>query len=404
MAALTADGSQARFVGGCVRDAVLNRPIHDIDIATPNPPEKVMELLAKQHIKALPTGITHGTVTALCGNRSFEITTLRRDVKTDGRHAHVAYTKSWREDAARRDFTINTLSADLDGRIWDPFNGLADLGSRHVRFVGDPETRIAEDILRILRFFRFHATFGLGAPDWPGLIGCRKKAHRLVELSSERIAAELMKLLAATDPSPVVTLMKADGFFKDILPEVEFPDRLKVLIWLESRALIRPHISPDPIRRLACLLPPDAKAAQKACRRLHFSNEQTTRVKAIAHGWTSVHDDLDEKTTRRLLHWSGADLFRDHVLVAWSDQRRIKDVVSSALTARWTGLLDRADTWTPVQFPLRGQDALDLGVPAGPLVGSLLAQVESWWEDLDYHPDHRSCLKRLESLLTHTHN
>ncbi len=400
MAAIAANGIEARFVGGCVRDALLNRPVSDIDIATPNPPDLVMTLLAQHGIKAVPTGIAHGTVTAVCEGRAFEITTLRRDEKTDGRHAQVAFTKSWREDAARRDFTINTLSADLDGRVWDPFNGLADLGARHVRFVGDAFTRISEDVLRILRFFRFHAHFGFGAPDWPSLIACRKLSYRLVELSAERIAAELLKLLSAPDPSPVMTLMLFDGFFDHILPELAFADRLKVLIWLESRALIRPHISPDPLRRLACLLPPDALAARHLCQRLHLSNEQSDRVKAMAHGWTSVSPDLDAKSARRMLHWSGADLFRDHVLLAWAEQRRIKDEVSSAMTARWTALLDLADSWQPVHFPLRGQDALDLGCPPGPHMGTMLARVESWWEDQDYQPDHAACVERLKKALT----
>lgn len=397
--ALTADGSEARFVGGCVRDGLLNRPVRDIDIATPNPPETVMALLDSRGIKTVPTGLAHGTVTALCGGRSFEITTLRRDEMTDGRHAQVAFTKSWREDAARRDFTINTLSSDLDGRVWDPFDGLADLGGRRVRFVGDPETRIGEDVLRILRFFRFNAHYGLGAPDHPGMVACRKLAARLTELSAERIAAELLKLLAAPDPTPVVTVMRAEGIFAPILPELEFPDRLKVLVWLESRALIRPHIGPDPLRRLACLLPPDGHAARSVGHRLHLSNDQTDRLCAIVEGWPSVSAGMEFKMARRMLHRTGADLFRDQVLVAWSEDRRVNDLSSSALTAHWTGLLDLADGWRPLLFPLRGQDALDLGLTPGPAIGTLLSQVEAWWEDQDYRPDHAACLTRLKDLL-----
>ena len=399
-AALTAKGGEVRFVGGCVRDAVLNRPVKDIDLATPYTPETVLGLLAARGIKTLTTGIAHGTIAAIHHGHSFEITTLRRDVETDGRHARVAFTHSWREDAARRDFTINTLSADLNGRIWDPFDGLADLGGRRVRFVGDAETRIEEDILRILRFFRFNAHYGLGAPDRQGLDACRKLAPRLVELSAERVAAELLRLLEATDPSPIVTVMYAEGIFDPILPEIEHPDRLKMLVWLESRALIRPHIAPDPLRRLAALLPPDRSKALAVGESLHFSNAQIKRLSLIAAGWVRATPDLSIKEMRRLLHRLGPDLMRDRVLVAWSDERRIHDISSSTETARWVSLFDQIDLWQPVEFPLRGQDALDLGCPPGPTIGTMLDQIELWWEESDYQPDHTACLDRLKSILT----
>ena len=397
--ALTAKGGEARFVGGCVRDSVLNRPVKDVDIATPYTPETVMELLATQGIKTLPTGIAHGTITALHKGHSFEITTLRRDVETDGRHARVAFTHSWREDAARRDFTINTLSADIDGRVWDFFDGLADLGGRRVRFVGDAETRIEEDILRILRFFRFNAHYGLGAPDLPGLTACRRLAPRLTELSAERIASELLRLLEAADPSPIVTIMCAESIFDPILPEVEHPDRLKILIWLESRALVRPHIAPDPLRRLASLLPPDRAAALAVGARLHLSNVQIQRLGGIAAGWSRATPDLAPQELRRLLHRLGPDLMRDRVLVSWSDERRINDISSSTETARWIAMLDFIDQWSQVTFPIRGQDALDLGCPPGPTIGTMLDEVELWWEENDYQPDRVACLDRLKSLM-----
>ena len=400
LSALTADGGEVRFVGGCVRDSVLNRPVKDIDLATPYTPDKVMALLTARGIAVIPTGIEHGTVTAVIGDRHFEITTLRRDVETDGRHARVAFTHSWREDAARRDFTINTLSADGAGRIWDPFDGLADLGGRRVRFVGDAETRIEEDVLRILRFFRFNAHYGLGAPDPVGLSACRKLAHRLTELSAERVAAEILKLLAATDPAPVVTLMLAEGIFAPIIPEIEHPDRLKILVWLESRALIRPHMEPDIIRRLTSLLPADRAAAIAVGKRLHLSGAQTKRLGDIAAGWPRATPDLDARELRRLLHRLGPPLMRDRVLLAWADRRRIKTVLSSAQTARWVAMLDVIDHWQPVEFPIRGQDVLDLGCPPGPAVGDLLDRVEIWWEENDYQPDRAECLGRLGALLT----
>ena len=370
VAALGAKGGEVRFVGGCVRDALMGRKVTDIDMATPYKPETVLYLLAQKQIRALPTGIAHGTVTALHGGRSYEITTLRRDVETDGRHARVAFTHSWRDDAARRDFTINTLSADIQGRVWDPFDGIADLAGRRVRFVGDPETRIEEDVLRILRFFRFNAHYGLGAPDKIGLDACRKLAPRLAELSAERIRNELFKLLAAEDPSPVVTVMCADGIFDAIVPEIGHPDRLKVLVWLESRALIRPHITPDPLRRLASLLPPDRNSARAVGQRLHLPNVQIERLGAIAAGWPRATPELDAKEFRRLLHRLGPDLLRDRILVAWADIRRVNATISSADTARWIALLDQADAWEPVTFPLRGQDLLDLGLPPVPPSGT----------------------------------
>ena len=398
LSALSAQGGEVRFVGGCVRDAVLNRPVKDIDLATPYTPETVIALLAERGIKTIPTGIAHGTVTAIHNGRSFEITTLRRDVETDGRHARVAFTHSWREDAARRDFTINTLSADKDGRIWDPFDGLADLGGRRVRFVGNAETRIEEDILRILRFFRFNAHYGLGAPDKIGLDACRKLAHRLPELSAERIASELLKLLEAQDPSPIVTVMCAENIFTPIVPEIEHPDRLKLLVWFESRALIRPHIGPDPVRRLASLLPPDRTKARDVGARLHLSKAQTDRLGAIAAGWQRATPiSLERQELRRLLHRLGPDLMRDRVLISWADKRRIND--PSAQTTQWTAVLDSIDQWQPVSFPLRGQDALDLGCPPGPAIGDYLDQIELWWEENDYQPTHEECLTRLRTLL-----
>ena len=397
MAALSAKGGEVRFVGGCVRDALMKRPVQDIDLATPYTPQTVMALLAERGIKTIPTGIAHGTVTALQGGRSFEITTLRRDVETDGRHARVAFTHSWREDAARRDFTINTLSADIQGRIWDYYDGISDLAGRRVRFVGDAETRIKEDILRILRFFRFNAHYGLGAPDKIGLDACRILAPRLTELSAERISTELYKILIATDPSPIITIMYADGIFTPILPDIEHPDRLKVLIWLESRALSRPTIAPDWLRRLASLLPPDRNIARAVGLRLHLSHAQTERLGAIAAGWQRTTPDLEPRELRRLLHRLGPNLIRDRLLIAWADFRRVEATISTTQTARWIAILDQIDQWQPVRFPLRGQDLLDLGLSPGPTMGILLDSLELWWEENDYQPDRQACLDRLKA-------
>src|SRR5438270_5546667 len=259
--ALGAEEGLTRFVGGAIRDDLLGLPSSDIDLATRIPPDEVIRRLEKARIKAVPTGIDHGTVTAVSDGRPFEIMTLRRDVSTDGRRATVAFTDDWQEDAARRDFTLNALSADpMSGELFDYFNGLADLGQRHVRFIGDPLQRIAEDHLRILRFFRFHARFGSGEPDAQALDACTRRANDLMALSRERIADELMKLLGLPDPAPTVAIMVERDILKPVLPEI-IADRLadlRELIGAEAAAAI----PPDAVRRLAALLPPSSDVAE----------------------------------------------------------------------------------------------------------------------------------------------
>ena len=228
LAALGADGTELRFVGGCVRDAVAGRPVKDVDLATPDPPERVTALLERAGIKAVPTGLEHGTVTAVSGGRPFEVTTLRVDVETYGRRARVAYTDDWQADAARRDLTINALSCAPDGTLYDPFGGLGDLRGGRVRFIGDPRQRIREDYLRLLRFFRFHAHYGKGGPDPEGLAAATELAAEATDLSGERVRDELLKLLAADDPLPVLELMHAHGVLRSFLPETA---GMAVLAW-----------------------------------------------------------------------------------------------------------------------------------------------------------------------------
>ena len=396
---LESDGGQARFVGGCVRDAVLHLPVKDLDVATTHHPTKVMELLARHNIKAIPTGLAHGTVTAIIDNRTYEITTLRRDVATDGRHAQVEFTNSWQEDASRRDFTINTLTADRHGWVWDYFSALMHLSVQWVGFVGNPEARIEEDVLRILRFFRFTAHYGNGKPEKWGLDACRKLAPLLTSLSAERIRDEILKLLMAPDPSPVITIMMAEGIFAPILPELGTPDRLKVLAWLESRALGRPDLAPDALRRLCCLLPPDAAIAQNVALKLRLSNAQSAHLETLAELWPSISPDTDPHHFRLMLHQHGPDLLQDAVLLSWSDKRRITVSVAPTITSRWVALLDQIQAWEPIPFPLRGQDALDLGCPPGPTIGKFLALVETWWRNHDFTPDRDACLQRLREIV-----
>ncbi len=399
VAALTADGADVRFVGGCVRDSVLHRPIKDIDIATHDAPERVMELLQRAGIRAIPTGIAHGTVTAVIGKAHYEITTLREDVQTFGRHARVAFTDDWTADAARRDFTMNAMCADPQGRIYDPFNGLADLGAGAVRFVGDPMRRIEEDVLRLLRFFRFFAHYGRPPMDAAALAACRRMAPELVHLSGERVAGELIRLLQAPDPATVLIVMHGQGILAHILPEAHDFGPLKVLTWLESRALVRPHVGVDAIRRLGILLSTDAAGVDALGERLKLSTAQTARLSAIVAPKVQVARDMDDAAARRALRRVGADVFRDLVLTRWAIERALEARPSAAGTAQWVRLLDLADGWQPVQLPVRGADALALGVPRGPAIGEVLARVEEWWEAKDYRPDRDACLKRLRQAI-----
>jgi len=384
IAALTAGGRPVRFVGGCVRDALAGRTVTDIDIATPERPERVMELLAAAGLKVVPTGLDHGTVTAVIRGKPFEITTLRRDVETDGRRAVVAFTDDWREDALRRDFTINALSADPDGRVHDPFGGIVDLAAGRVRFVGDPATRIREDVLRILRFFRFHAHYGRGEPDAEGFAACRQHAGLLPNLSGERIAAELRRLLEADDAAAMIEKMRAAGILAPILPEVANLGRLRGLQALSDRA------ARDPLLRLAALLPSDAAVGAALAERLRLSNQERTRLETILSPPPDLWPAADPRALRRALYRLGAETVRDLGLL----------LSAAGETARGETARAAALHWVPVALPMRGQDVLDLGIKPGPAVGRLVGEVEAWWEANDYRPDRAACLERLKTLVT----
>lgn len=396
--ALTVDGAEVRFVGGCVRDAVLKRPIRDVDIATHDPPLVVLELLDRAGIHAIPTGIEHGTVTAVIGKAHYEITTLREDVETDGRHAQVAFTDDWTADAARRDFTMNAMFADRQGRVYDPFDGLSDLGAGRVAFVGKPLRRLEEDVLRLLRFFRFHAHYGRPPMDAHALAACRRMAPRLTSLSGERVAGEFVRLMQAPDPASVMLVMQGQGILAHILPEAQAFGRLRVLSWLETRALVRPTLGADPMRRLGATLETDAAGAQRVGERLKLSAAQTRRLVSIAAPKVAVSADMSPAEMRRALRRVGADTFRDLVLTAWADARARDGRPDSAQSARWVALLDGADGWQPVELPVRGADCLALGIPRGPEIGRLLGLADRWWEDNDYRPGRDACLDRLREL------
>jgi poly(A) polymerase len=382
--ALSAGGAQARFVGGSVRDALLGRQIGDIDIATPATPERVIELLEKRGIKVVPTGLAHGTVTAIAGTppRHFEITTLRRDVETYGRRARVAFGADWAADAARRDFTINAIFLDPDGTVHDPVGGLADLRAHRVRFVGDPATRIAEDVLRILRYYRFEARFDTGLGDPKARAACRALAHLLPNLSAERVAQELVKLLETSDPISALRMMLEDGVLSVILPEARRLDRLRHMIAIEPE--------PDPLRRLAALIEVDGPGAVALAERLHFSNAWRDRLHGLAPPW-AIDPPADMAAQRRALYRLGAERYRDVALLLAAEGAMSRD--------RFGELLALARDWTPPAFPLAGRDVTALGIAAGPEVGRLLGAVHDWWEAGDFTADRAACLLYLQGLV-----
>ena len=392
MAALTARGAEARFVGGCVRDAVLGRPVADIDIATHDPPETVIALLEAAGIRAVPTGIDHGTITAVTGGAHFEITTLRRDVETYGRRAKVAFTDDWTADAARRDFTFNALFCAPDGTLYDAFDGLADLRAGCVRFVGDARERIREDVLRLLRFFRFFAHYGNPPPDAEALAACRELAPCLPTLSGERVRAELFRLLAAPEPASVVALMAKEGVLAHLLPEPWNIPRLAAL------AALDPGLgTPDPLRRLAALVVHDGDGALALAARLRLTGAERDRLVAIAAALAEFTPPADKAARRRWVYRHGAALFRDLVLLHWAGATA-GGSPDDPVAPRTLDALTELEAPPIPEFPLKGRDVLALGVPRGPAVGTLLAAVEDWWVAGDFQADREGCLNRLAAL------
>lgn len=367
---------RARVVGGAVRDTVAGRAVADLDLATPDSPEAVMRALGAAGIRTIPTGIEHGTVTALAGGRPVEITTLRRDVATDGRHATVAFTEDWAADAARRDFTINAMSMEPDGTVHDYFGGREDLAAGRVRFVGDPARRLAEDHLRALRFFRFWARYGRELPDPATLAAISNAVPLLPRLSAERVWSELKRILSAADPTAAVSLMAETGVLGAVLPEARDIAALA--------RLVRAGAPPDPLLRLAALAPGEPAPLAE---RLRLSGAERSRL-AAARG-TVPDPAADDDALRRAL----ADTPRAALIDrCWLAEARGERGDWRALRARLAALPE------PV-FPLAGADVLARGVPPGPRVGALLGEVRQWWRDGGCVADRKACLARLDAAL-----
>lgn len=399
IAALTAGGADVRFVGGCVRDALAHRPVHDVDIGTPDAPETVTKLLTAAGIKVIPTGIEHGSVTAMVGKTKFEITTLRRDVETDGRHARVAYTDDWAADADRRDFTINALSATPEGDVYDLNDGISDLAHGRVRFVGIAKDRIEEDVLRLLRYFRFFGDYGRPPADPDAIAACRVAAPKLANLSGERVRDELLKIMMVPNPADMAVMMRGLGIFAHILPEAGDVGHLRMLAWLETRAIKIESVQPEPLRRLAALIGhAGAEGAEVAARRLRLSNRDTLRLVTMVVPPVDVDPAMEDAALRRALHRLGPDVVRDLALLAWAAELSITPRIPAAKTQKWIAICEACNTWTGAVFPLVGDDVLDLGIAEGPAVGELLGAVENWWEDGDYAADREACLEKLKVL------
>lgn len=419
-----ADAGQpaALFVGGCVRDAILGREVVDVDIATSHPPEEVMRRLDAAGIGYHTIGVDHGTVGAHADGRTFEITTLRVDVETDGRHAIVAYTDDWARDAARRDFTMNALYADPEGRVFDPLGGMDDLTARRVRFIGDPNERIREDALRILRFFRFHAQLGVRDLDPESLAACRTHLQLIAALSGERVRDEVFKLLVAPAVLGVIGNPDHDDFVAHILPEL--PD-LSATFGFSYIVEVEGKLgAPDPLRRLVALIDFDRitfgtsfdvhVAADRLVTRLRLSGKQRARFKQMIArpndlkpgGLSKSARGASSNSLRTLLYELGPDAWQDAVVLNWA--LHLNNVMETSIDGvrlrqiddeDWLALLAFAGT-TPVPvLPVRGADVLDLGVPQGPEVSRLLDQIEAWWIEGGFEADRDACLAELARRL-----
>ncbi|MFP6733938.1 MAG: CCA tRNA nucleotidyltransferase [Rhodospirillales bacterium] len=393
--AITSGGKEARFIGGCVRDTLMQRPVSDVDIATQERPERVMQLLRNAGIIAVPTGIEHGTVTAVSGGQSYQITTLRKDIETDGRHAVVEFTEDWRTDAGRRDFTFNTMSATPDGMVYDYYNGIQDLADRVIRFVGRVQERIDEDRLRVLRYFRFIAVLGMRVGNKYEFQTCINNAHHLTELSAERIRSELFKIFASADQFDALKLMIDHGVMQHILPEAVKTERLKRLMWIETSAIKFDSVTPDKIRRLAALIDTDAAGAEEIARRLMFSGADRDHLKSLTSPRWQARFDVDETSLRAVLFRLGAAEVIDLVLLAWAEHLIVTPRLGGEENEGWQNVIRIADEWSPIDFPLRGRDVLELGVGEGPEVSALLNEVEDWWLMGGCHAGRDDCLVEL---------
>jgi poly(A) polymerase len=398
---------EMRFVGGCVRNTLLGLAAGDIDISTVHPPQRVMALAERAGLKAVPTGIEHGTVTVIAHGKPFEVTTLRRDVKAHGRHADVQFTDDWEGDARRRDFTMNAIYADASGALYDPVGGRADLAARRVKFIGDARARIAEDYLRILRFFRFHAWYGRGPLDEAGLAACVAERAGLQQLSAERVQKELLQLLGAREPIDTLRTMSESGILASVLPEGRNFDALAALCVVEADYLF----VADSVRRLAVFIEADETGAAALAARLRLSNaaaERLLRLRKIANplppgegrvrggearpaGEITLSPEIEGATLRVLLYHEGIEAVVDRMILSWAARGPEVDV------DLWEALLEIVRAYKRPKFPLTGHDVMALGA-SGARVGEILAAVEAWWIAKDFMSTRDALLARAREV------
>lgn len=398
LAALAAEGEEARIAGGAVRNTLMGEAVTDIDIATTNLPDQTIARAAGAGFKTVPTGIEHGTITVVAGGRPFEVTTLRADVETDGRRAKVVFGRDWRQDAERRDFTINALYAEADGTVVDLVGGLADIENRRLRFIGDPEARIREDFLRILRFFRFFAWYGDGRPDAEGLKACARLKDGLAQLSAERISAEMKKLLSAPDPSRALLWMRQTSVLTAILPESEKwgIDAISGLIAAERDL----GWQADPLLRLAAIVPPDARRLEAMGERLRLANAETRRLCDWANAPLPAAD-TGAAALARLLYRHGKSGLRDRIRLAQAGARAGAASDDKALVSAggYSRLLRELEKWERPVFPLGGRDLAALGVAPGKPMGDLLRALEEEWIDSGFRLDRGALVDRAADLV-----
>jgi poly(A) polymerase len=370
---LNADGEEARVVGGAVRNALLGLVPGDIDIATTALPDEVIRRAKAAGIKSVPTGVDHGTVTLVIDGHPYEVTTLREDTETFGRKAKVAFGRDWVKDAERRDFTMNGLSVDASGVVYDHVGGIADAKARRVRFIGDPDQRIAEDYLRILRFFRIHAAFGAGEPDRDGYLACIRGRAGLAGLSAERVRMEMLKLLVASGASAAAFAMAEGGLLQALIGGIAYTGPLSAMIVVEREL----GLAASATRRLAALTVAVTEDAKRVATRLRLSNAEAKALDSMGHRWWRFATK-DEANARRLLYRLGAERYHDRVLLAWA--RAGGDVASS----RWRALAELPQRWTAPKFPLRAADFIARGMAEGPALGHVLTLAEDAWLAADF--------------------
>jgi tRNA nucleotidyltransferase/poly(A) polymerase len=378
LALLNGSGEEARVVGGAVRNALLQIPIGDIDIATTAVPDDVIRRAKAAGIKSVPTGIDHGTVTLVVDGHPFEVTTLREDTETFGRKAKVAFGRDWVRDAERRDFTINGLSVDANGVVHDHVGGLDDIAAKRVRFIGDPNLRIAEDYLRILRFFRIHAAYGAGEPDRDGYLACIGARAGLANLSAERVRVEMLKLMVADGAAGAIAAMADGGLLLPIFGGIAYTGPFGAMISAE-RLL---GLEPSAVRRLGALAVAVTEDARRLATRLRLTNAETKALDSMGHRWWRLAA-MDEATARRRLYRLGEDRYRDRLMLAWA---RAGEGAGDH-SERWRELATLSERWSAPKFPLKAADFVARGIAEGPVLGQVLALAEDAWLAADFPLD-----------------